>query len=246
MMRANEYNNLTAEDYNTMYHRFLKWSPEELMNRAGMKEGYIVVDLCCGANALLTISALKMGANSVHAVDKTKYVKSLHEKDVVPRKDWLKVLPFHMSVKEYLNSFRRMYAFPNGPFVDIVASRQSINYFFNDLTDIELGLLAGMIKDDGKFVFNTFRNCPPKDPIVKEYFNKGKKFVEVYWSVERLVHHVQIAEGYPPHVTTFDHITNEEFESKLHIAFGTIDIISREHTDIYICSQPIRTICTKK
>ena len=232
-MKPNEYNYLTADDYNTIYYRFLKWSPEELLVLAGMKEGYLVVDLCCGANARLTLSALEMGAQMVASVDRTQHVMDIKTK-VIPEQHRHKVCAFCEPVTSFLESC------PKNKDIDIVACRQGINYFFNDMKHTHWQSLVKILKDDGAFVFNTFRILPPTRPVVKEYFNKGKNFNEIYWSVGSTVHHVQIMEGYPPHVTTFDHITNEEYENTLRKYFNRVDIVSREHTDIYTCREPIR------
>lgn len=228
---SSNYDSLTAEEYNTIYYRFLKWPPEELLNHADMKEGDTIVDLCCGANARLTVAALNMGASEVLSVDKTKHVNDIMRK-VIPQEHKSKVAHHCMSATKFLMASAPI----DRDYFDIVACRQGINYFFNDMTAMEWKALVTILKGDGKFVFNTFRKCPPERPVVKEYFNKGKKFTEVYWSVDRMVHHVQIMEGHAPHVTTFDHISKKEYDAVLSNYFSYINIESREHTDIYVCS----------
>ncbi|MFA7219338.1 MAG: hypothetical protein WC119_02405 [Synergistaceae bacterium] len=222
-MRTNEYDTLTADDYNKMYWRFLKWPPEELLDHADMKAGDVVVDLCCGANTYLSKAAIIKGASLVHAVDRSKCLKCAPIE---------KIHTYCMSVSEYLKHCMDIY---NMEFADIIACRQGINYFFKEMKNADWVHLTNIMKNDSVFVFNTFRKCPPESPVVRECYNGDKKYVEVYWSLNSVVHHIQVAEGYAPHTTSFDYISRDEFTETLSKYFRSVVIASRENTDIYTC-----------
>lgn len=226
-MRTNEYDTLTADDYNNMYWRFLKWPAEELLDHAEMKDGDLVVDLCCGANTYLSRAAIGRGASLIHAVDRSKQLKCASAE---------KIHIYCMSVKEYLKGCS---CDCNKEFANIVACRQGINYFFNDMDGTDWDNLTDIMKNDSVFVFNTFRQCPPKSPVVREYYNGDKKYVEVYWSLNNAVHHIQVAEGYAPHITTFDYISRDKFTETLSRYFRSVAIASRGNTDIYVCRKYI-------
>ena len=95
--------------------------------------------------------------------------------------------------------------------------------------------LVRYIKKDGIFIFNTFNTCPTREPMVKEYEIDSVSFVEISYLVgDNDIHHVQVREGYPPHLTEFKWMSEEYFKNCLDKYFK-IDIIRNNRTDVYKC-----------
>ena len=122
--------------------------------------------------------------------------------------------------------------YTNNKIFDIVFCRQGINYWFT--SDLIRGLVKHMA-NDGVFIFNTFNTKPTREPLIKEYAIDAVTFVEISYLVEdNTVHHVQIREGYSPHITQFKWIREEEFKNGLAPDFN-FEIRRKRNTDIYIC-----------
>jgi len=71
--------------------------------------------------------------------------------------------------------------------------------------------------------------------MIKEYKIDAVFFVEISYLVgDDTVHHVQIREGYPPHITEFKWLSEEYIKSCL-TDFFDYKIIRKNKTDIYKC-----------
>ena len=102
--------------------------------------------------------------------------------------------------------------FPDEDTFDVVTCRQAINYWFKNVSGEQI---SGVIKKHGKFIFNTFGNKPSETPTMREYFHQGIAYKEISYLIGDMVHHVQTAAGFPPHMTAFHWISPEEFRQKL-------------------------------
>tara|TARA_Y100000310_G_C20695203_1_gene825183 strand:- start:43 stop:702 length:660 start_codon:yes stop_codon:yes gene_type:complete len=178
------------EIYEILYARFFREEKtEQMLDAAGDLNGKVILDCCCG-NGRLTTAALKRGAEKSFMIDK--------EIDMVPRDFWgnnkAKTMIGNMEEKLELCVNDEIK-------VDAAFCQQSINYWLNEATAM---LLSFVLKEDGVFVFNTFKNRPPIKPLIKEYCLEGKDFIEVTWSVGKDdIHHLQICSHHSHHFTKF-------------------------------------------
>ena len=91
------------------------------------------------------------------------------------------------------------------------------------------------MKVGGVFVFNTFNTRPSGTPKVKQYHYQDISFTEIsYVNPDDKVYHVQIRQGYPPHIAEFKWISPEKFDEILSPYFK-IERIIRNRTDYYRC-----------
>ena len=217
-----EYN-MTGEEYDLLYKRYLVRDPKQLLELAGMKEGDRVLDLCSGANGRVTKAAIEMGASLVVPVDLNPNVKKLH------------------SIK---NNYVQPYCEDVGGFLkyacvlkeekfNIAICQQAINYWF---TKEAIHKLSSVMRRGAKFVFNTFNKRPSTIPLVKEYEIDGNNYVEVAWMIGETVHHVQICNNKNPHCTEFEWIPEERFVAVIKEGFE-IEIERQGTTDIYVCTK---------
>jgi len=208
--------------YEELYAKYL--DPESLkilMDLAGEDmEGKLVLDLCCGTG-ICTREALKRKALHITMVDE--------ERDMIP--DEFKYKP---KIEIHDSSIRiALTRLGNDhQFFDIVTCRQGINYWFNAMS---ISLLAGVMRQGGVFVFNTFNTRPSETPKIKQYHHKDVSFTEIsYVDPTNMVHHVQIREGMAPHVARFQWISPESFDLFLGKYFE-IEKVTRNRTDYYKC-----------
>ena len=214
--------NMTAEEYNILYKRHLKRSPKELLELAGLQKGMSVLDLGSGSNGRASIVAKEMGADVVIAVDDNKYIDML-------KKYGIEI--FYGKVYEFFNTVETsFYNFPVKKF-DIVIAQQSINYWFWD--DGTNGAIFEILKNNGKFVFNTFNTCPSEKITVKKYKIDDLNYCEVFNYKDGVVYHLQSADGLKPHYTEFQWISPERFEFLLE-PFD-FEVKTDGNTDIYVC-----------
>ena len=212
--------------YNEIYAKYINpINLSEMMDYAGKSyKRKKFLDLCCGEGEA-TKEAIKRGSPYCCLVDISS--------DMVPRKlhrETLKRNYFNNSVASALNLMvwpeQNLYRY------DIVFCRQAVNYWLDEHT---IKLLSKRMTDNGVFIFNTFNTCPTKKPAIKEYKIKNISFVEIsYLTEDDLIHHVQIREGYPPHITEFKWMSKEYFKNCLDKYFN-YDIITKNKTDIYKC-----------
>jgi len=232
--------NMTGEEYELLYKRYLTRSPKELLEIAGMKQGMSVLDLCCGSNGRASKAALEMGASYVCAVDSNLFTRDL----ITDKSDKLDV--FIGTVYCLLNriddidELKWLHGISDkfyGVQFDVVICQQAINYWLGRDNSCELRQLKKNMKTGAKFVFNTFNNCPSEEVNIKEYEIDGLKYVEVfnYYKEKSLICHLQSADGLRPHYTEFSWIPPELFREKLNMF--DIEVKTDGNTDIYICTK---------
>ncbi len=210
------------ETYKALYKRFYDGrEPGELIELAGSLENKIVLDLCAG-DGRLSLEAAKRGAKKIIMVEKEQNMMS------VAAWSCAKTETFYCSVQTWLTMFAN-----DAASFDHVFCQQGVNYWLNE---INAKSVACVLKKDGLFVFNTFNKKPPEKPLVKEYELDGKKFAEASWLVSNTVHHVQIREGMPPHITSFQWLSPEYLEKILSLHFS-IKVINDGASALYRCSR---------
>jgi len=214
-------------DYRAMYAKYI--NRENLLGMLDLVEDYTgknFMDLCAG-DAAATREAFKRGAKSCMAVDQEP---SMLAKDLKQGRDAIRI--FAGSIETLL--YRKEPDFIHTSF-DIVFCRQGINYWYEPR---HMTQLAKWMNEDGVFIFNTFNTKPSTRGTVKEYKIDSDYYIEIsYLVADCIVHHVQIREGYPPHLTQFKWITEGEFKQGLITAGFDFEIRRRNNTDIYICKK---------
>lgn len=208
--------------YGLLYARYI--SPEKskhLLDLAEPVAGKRVLDLCGGSGAI-SFGALSRGAESVDLVDQ--------EQDMVDPVILNSGIHFYFfNVERFLADridLQQKY--------DAVICQQGVNYWFNrNIVDD----LAQVIRPGGVFVFNTFINKPTWSPLVKQYNTiNGNKYCEMTWLDfdGETIHHVQIMEGLPFHMTQFKWISEDNFNVTLSPYFD-VEIERRDKTLIFKC-----------
>ena len=204
------------EVYEELYKRFFKRNERELVELVNIKENDRVLDVC-GGNARLSKTLL----------DYTKNVSYLdQEKDMTPNNlESFGITVYHSSIEDFVNNPIEKYQY--------IFCQQAINYWLLS-TDIEK--FSRLLVKNGTFVFNTFKNKPDIIPMVKQYEIEEKHYLEISYLVENKVYHIQICEGYPPHFTIFDWISEEMYEEILSPYFE-LEKITDQRTLIYKCKK---------
>lgn len=205
---------MNYELYKKLYARFLKRSPQQLIELAGYPRGRIL-DLCAGGGRLSNM-LLESGYDDITAVDRDPGMIS----SVDPR-----VKRVTQEVSEFIDA-------SDDNSYDTVFCQQGINYWFDPSL---LGELQRIMMPGGRFVFNTF-NTRPSGLSTHSYVIDDVRYVEVSWmdSTGMLVHHVQIMDGYPPDTQTFQWVSSDEFHGVLGADFYVEEEI-RGRTSIYRC-----------
>lgn len=183
-----------GKDYEVMYRKYFRRSPLELINLVKINKGDKIVDLC-GGTGRLTKELLKMDCETTY-VDASTCMILPELLDRVER--------IHMGAEIFFEWCENKY---NGVFC-----QQGVNYW---LTEETAKLLAKIIVFGGFFVFNTFWRRPNDIPTMSSYEINDKRYVEVAYHINGMVHHVQCCEGYPPHITQFAYISPEEIKEWL-------------------------------
>ena len=226
--------------YNTLYKRFLKRGPGQMLDLAGFKEGDSFLDRCCGTGRA-SEEAIDRGASRAVAVDQTasKLSCRFELQDFLNKASGIKRGPivFHKSgVRQFL------YDTEGSAKYDCIFCQQGINYWlkdmngeFNQIRETSAELASKALNPNGKFVFNTFNTKPSEDIVVKEYQIDDVHYAEVSQLVDEVVHHGQFCEGLIPDHQEFDWISPEDFISLLKPYFKDIAIHEDGPTDIYIC-----------
>jgi len=202
------------EVYEKIYKRYFKKGVNYLIEEANLNERDKVLDIC-GGNGRLT-KELKKTVNDVSYLDQ--------EKDMIPKE--LKKL----GVTVYNQSIQDFVCITNSKYNKIFCE-QAINYW---LLKIDICKFSNMIEKEGLFIFNTFSKKPTEKPMIKEYEIDGINYIEISYLVDQKVYHVQIREGFEPHFTIFDWISEEEYKNILSPYFH-IKIIDDGKSALYVC-----------
>lgn len=217
-------------DYRKVYQKYINQKNLlDMMDHASDYEGMNFMDICAGDGAA-TREAILRGAKYSLIVDQEPEMLA---EDLKEGRN--KISFYTKPIEKFL--YEKNEGFLN-TFFDIVFCRQGINYWYERQYMCQL---AKWMNKDGVFIFNTFNTKPSYKPTIKEYKIDNRhvdgptSFMEVSYLVGyNTVHHVQIREGYPPHVTQFQWISEEDFK---HGLVGNFDyeIRRRNNTDVYIC-----------
>lgn len=218
--------------YRAIYAKYI--NRENLLGMMDLVKDYknkTFLDLCCGDGAAAR-EAFKRGAKDCCMIDSDSSMLAPDLYDI-HKNSYREHIIFELfSIEEFLKNKEKCINFDGTKEFDIVFCRQGINYWYkpNLMND-----LSKVMKRNGIFIFNTFNKKPSNFPMVKEYQIDGVEFVEVSNLVgEDTVHHVQIGEGYPPHLTKFKWIPEYEFDDGLKKYFD-YEIRRKKNTDVYIC-----------
>lgn len=213
-------------DYRAMYAKYI--NRENLLVMMDLVEDYKdknFMDICAGDGAA-TREALKRGAKSCMAVDQEP---SMLAKDLKQGRDEIRI--FAGAIETLL--YKKEPDFIHTSF-DIVFCRQGINYWYDSK---HMEQLAKWMNEDGVFIFNTFNKKPSRRAQTKEYQIDGVYFTEISYLVsDCIVHHVQIREGYPPHLTQFKYLSERDFKDGLDPYFD-VELRRKNNTDVYICKK---------
>lgn len=202
--------------YENLYKRFFNKGVQYFIDEADIQVDDKILDIC-GGNGRLT-KDLKRHCENVSYLDQ--------EKDMIPED--LKSL----GIKVYNNSIENFVETTNEKYSKVFCE-QAINYW---LLNIDIEKFSNIFEKDGCFIFNTFSCKPQIKPMVKEYEMENKKFLEISYLVNEKVYHIQICEGYEPHFTTFDWISEETY-LKLLSPYFNIQIKDNGKSALYICKR---------
>jgi len=200
----------------------------EMMDLAGKDyAGKNFLDICCGSGRA-TQEAFKRNSPFCCTIDK--------EHRMVPH-DMGNSQGIHQHFTETVEEGLNIII--NNPYVsrkdisfEIAFCRQGINYWLTEETG---KLLFEIMREGGVFIFNTFNTKPSFKLMIKEYKIETVNFCEISYMGEKdTVHHIQIREGFAPHITEFQWMSREYFQNCL-AKYFKIDIITKGKTDIYKC-----------
>jgi SAM-dependent methyltransferase len=207
-----DFKDMTGEEYEKLYARFLKRSPDELLLVNGSIEGKSVIDLCAGGMRA-SIRAKELGAKSVVAVDESSLMFG----------DYDGISRVVLDVKSALET-------SSPPVCDLVLCQQGVNYWWEEEV---VENIHRILFDGGYFVFNTFGKKPPDEPRYKMIYLDGEWTAECSYMVGDIVHHVQMREGMRPHISSFKWIEEEEFMRVLNKYFSSVELKKDGNTHIY-------------
>lgn len=201
--------------YEKIYKRYFSKGVDYLVNEGNISHEDKVLDLC-GGNGRLTRKLTTL-------TDDVTYVDQ--EKDMIPNdlKD-LGVNVINMSVQEFINNNNKIK-------FNKVFCEQAVNYW---LLHIDVEKFSKIVTKNGLFIFNTFSSKPSEKPMVKEYLIDNISYLEISYLVDKQVYHVQIREGFEPHFTVFDWISEDEYKRLLSPYFD-IKVIDNGKSALYIC-----------
>ena len=203
-------------DYEKMYKRYFDKGVGYLIDKADLKRDDKVLDIC-GGNGRLTRELLKK-CNDVSYLDR--------EADMIPEDlEKLGVRVYNEDVETFVNHSQEKY--------NKVFCEQAINYW---LLNINIENFSNIFLPNGLFIFNTFSNMPTKTPMIKQYTIDGINHLEISYLVNNKVEHIQIREGYPPHLTEFDWISQEQYRELLSKYFD-IELFDNGKSSLYKCKR---------
>ena len=202
--------------YENLYKRFFDKGVNYLIDEADVQTDDKVLDIC-GGNGRLT-KALRNLCPNVSYLDQ--------EKDMIPEDlEGLGIKIYNSSIEKFVESANTKYT--------KVFCEQAINYW---LLSVDLEKFSNIFEKGGKFVFNTFSSKPTSKPMIKEYEIDGIHYLEISYLVEDKVYHIQVCEGYEPHFTIFDWISEETY-LKLLSPYFDIKIKDNGKSALYICKR---------
>ncbi len=204
------------KDYEKMYKRFFNKGVNYLIDKTTIQREDKVLDIC-GGNGRLTKELLKL-CNDVSYLDK--------EKDMIPDElEKLGAKVYNEDIESFVSHAKEKY--------NKVFCEQAINYW---LLYIDVEKFSNIFSSDGLFIFNTFSNKPPTTPLIKKYTIDNKQYVEISYLVNNTVEHIQIREGFPPHVTEFDWISKDKYYELLSPYFD-IELFDDGKSSLYVCKR---------
>ena len=203
-------------DYEKMYKRYFDKGVGYLIDKADLKRDDKVLDIC-GGNGRLTRELLKR-CNDVSYLDR--------EADMIPEDlEKLGVRVYNEDVEIFVNHSQEKY--------NKVFCEQAINYW---LLNINIEQFSNIFLPNGLFIFNTFSNMPTKNPMITQYTIDGINYFEISYLVDNKVEHIQIREGYSPHFTEFDWISQEQYRELLSPYFD-IELFDNGKSSLYKCKR---------
>jgi hypothetical protein len=208
-------------DYEALYGSYLQSDPHALLDAAGISpddwKGLRVLDLC-GGNGRLSMVARQMGAE-ITMIEGDPEMCDPHELRRLGIDPWIgtveEILPFFAVHRQF----------------GAVFCQQAINYWLNSRTAAGV---ARVLNTNGIFVFNTFNTLPSTVPTFRERAMGDHYEYEAFHSARGIVYHIQLREGYAPHMTSFMWIPPDEFERIL-VPHFDVERRTNGKTDIYVC-----------
>ena len=202
--------------YENLYKRFFNKGVQYLIDEGNIQVDDKILDIC-GGNGRLT-KELKKFCQDVTYLDQ--------EKDMIPEDlESLGIKVYNNTIESFVETINEKYT--------KVFCEQAINYW---LLSIDVEKFSRIFKKDGLFIFNTFSNKPSIKPMIKEYEIEHKKYLEISYLVNEKVYHIQVCEGYEPHFTIFDWISEETY-LKLLSPYFDIKIKDNGKSAVYICKR---------
>lgn len=202
--------------YENLYKRFFNKGVQYLIDEGNIQADDKILDIC-GGNGRLT-KELKKLCQNVSYLDQ--------EKDMMPKDlENLGIKVYNASIERFVETTKEKFS--------KVFCEQAINYW---LLNIDIEKFSNIFEKDGRFIFNTFSNKPSIKPMVKEYEIENKNYLEISYLVNEKVYHIQVCEGYAPHFTIFDWIS-EEIYLKLLSPYFDIKIKDNGKSALYICKR---------
>ena len=203
-------------DYEKMYKRYFNKGVEYLIDIADLQNNDKVLDIC-GGNGRLTKELLKR-CDDVSYLDR--------EPDMIPEElGKLGIKVYNEDIESFVNHSKEKYS--------KVFCEQAINYW---LLNINIEKFSNLFLPNGLFIFNTFSSMPTKIPMIKQYNIDGINYLEISYLVNNKVEHIQIREGYPPHFTEFDWISQEQYKELLSPYFD-IELFDNGKSSLYKCKR---------
>ena len=201
-------------DYEEIYKRYFSKGVDYLIKNASLNINDKALDIC-GGNGRLTKELVK----------KCSHVSYLdREKDMIPNElSELGIIVYNDTVENFVKRTSEKYT--------KVFCEQAINYW---LLNIDIEQFSKIFEKNALFIFNTFSSKPPKIPIIKEYSIEGICYLEISYLVGNKVEHIQICEGYKPHITEFDWIPENHFKEILSPYFD-ITVKDDGKSALYVC-----------
>lgn len=232
---------ITAELYTKLYSRYLNrrahrdW--ELKIEGAGGKK---ILDIGGGIGGLSCFLKTK-GASEVVLLDKNvsilkAYCPDIENDDRNLAFDHNGITCLLQNIKDGNPKIRAMFK----EYFDVAIANQSVNFW---LDEHSVRFIPGYIKEGGFFIFNTFNTRPPESPIPIEYQDDdGNNYTEISYIPEpdpqagvEKVFHVQMREGFLPHICTFNWIKPEKFREFLEPHFRTVSELQEGKTSFYFC-----------
>ena len=202
--------------YEKLYKKYLLKGVNYFIKEANLTSYDKVLDIC-GGNGRLTKELIKFSSD-ISYLDK--------EKDMIPSDlEQLGIKVYNDSLENFINTSNEKYT--------KVFCEQAINYW---LLNIDIKKFSSLFEKSGLFIFNTFSNKPSNKPMIKEYTLDDKNYLEISYLINNVVHHIQVCEGYEPHFTVFNWISEEQYKTLLSPYFD-VKIKDDGKSSLYICKR---------